>query len=169
LWGARDIERIGAELQEDLFRYSRERMEEQRDRAWIRALAWGVLLLAGLAAVAAGAWAVLFRVIQPLDRLSTRMLTLAGGDLEAPLPVHPRRDEIGAMSDALRVFRANGLRRERLQKEREALHDRLREAHEQLRLDLEARQLFRLASAQARTSGRHLLLRAPPGLELHFW
>jgi serine phosphatase RsbU (regulator of sigma subunit) len=42
------------------------------------------------------------------------------------------------MSDALRVFRANGVRRERLQKEREALHDRLREAHEQLRLDLEA-------------------------------
>jgi serine phosphatase RsbU (regulator of sigma subunit) len=138
LWGARDIQRIGAKLKEALFRYSRERLEEQRDEAQIRALAWGGLFLAGLAAVAAGAWAVLSRVVRPLERVSTRMLALAEGDLETPLPEHKHRDEIGAMSDALRVFRANGVRRQRLQKEREALHERLKEAHEQLRLDLEA-------------------------------
>jgi serine phosphatase RsbU (regulator of sigma subunit) len=49
-----------------------------------------------------------------------------------------RSDEIGAMSDALRVFKANAIKRERTQNEKQVLHARLRDAYRQLRKDLEA-------------------------------
>jgi serine phosphatase RsbU (regulator of sigma subunit) len=42
------------------------------------------------------------------------------------------------MSDALRVFKANALRRQRLEQDKQVLHTRLRDAYGQLRKDLEA-------------------------------
>jgi serine phosphatase RsbU (regulator of sigma subunit) len=78
------------------------------------------------------------RVAQPLERLRDVMLQLADGDLSVALPYGERRDEIGAMSDTLRVFKANAIRRKRLQDETLQLHAKLHDAYGQLRRDLEA-------------------------------
>jgi adenylate cyclase len=50
-------------------------------------------------------------IIARLTALSDRMLTLAGGDLKAPLPVGGK-DEIGRMVEALAVFRATAVEME---------------------------------------------------------
>ncbi len=50
-------------------------------------------------------------IIARLTALSDRMLTLAGGDLKAPLPVGGK-DEIGRMAEALAVFRATAVEME---------------------------------------------------------
>ncbi|HZW45920.1 MAG TPA: PP2C family protein-serine/threonine phosphatase, partial [Microvirga sp.] len=73
-----------------------------------------------------------------LEAISGSMLRLAENDLAAPLPRLQRADELGEMSDALRVFKANALRRQRLEQDKQVLHTRLREAYGQLRKDLEA-------------------------------
>ena len=125
-------------LQEVLFELSEARLEAQRAAALRDAVLWGALLLAGVAAVAAGARAVLYRVIRPLEALRSSMLALAQGDLGSPLPAMRRDDELAAMADTLRVFRANAVRRTRLQEERLQLHDRLKEAYRQLREDLDS-------------------------------
>src|SRR3712207_303816 len=81
----------------------------------------------------------LFRsVALPLEALNRAMLNLAENDLTTPLPKLGRVDEIGEMSDTLRVFKANALRRNRLQQDKEMLHARLRDTYRQLRKDLEA-------------------------------
>jgi serine phosphatase RsbU (regulator of sigma subunit) len=88
---------------------------------------------------------VVRRVVEPLDQLRLSMLALAGGDLKASLPDRGRADEIGAMADALRVFKANAIRRARLQEERLALHEKLQAAHQQLQKDLEAASAVQLS------------------------
>jgi serine phosphatase RsbU (regulator of sigma subunit) len=66
------------------------------------------------------------------------MLRLARNDIRTPLPELSRRDEFAAMSDALRVFKANALRRERLQQRSKLLHERLKDVYRSLREDLKA-------------------------------
>src|SRR3712207_7325631 len=64
----------------------------------------------------------LFRsVVLPLEALNRAMLNLAENDLTTPLPKLGRVDEIGEMSDTLRVFKAHALRRNRLQQDKEML------------------------------------------------
>jgi methyl-accepting chemotaxis protein len=46
------------------------------------------------------------RLAQPLAAMAEAMRRLAGGDLATPIPARGRRDEIGAMAEALEVFRA---------------------------------------------------------------
>ncbi|EYD76382.1 response regulator [Rubellimicrobium mesophilum DSM 19309] len=145
LWSTRQITRTGAEFQESLFTYSRERLAQQQRRASMLALLWASLFLAGLYAVVHGSWVVLRRVITPLDGLRRSMLALAEGDLHAPLPDRGTQDEIGAMADALRVFKANAIRRARLQEERLGLHGKLQAAHRQLQQDLEAASAVQLS------------------------
>lgn len=60
------------------------------------------------------------RVSRPLARLTGVVLRLARQDFAVLVPATPRRDEIGDITDAVRVFRDNGLERERLEAEREA-------------------------------------------------
>jgi serine phosphatase RsbU (regulator of sigma subunit) len=83
------------------------------------------------------------------------MLALADGQLDAPLPEHSRRDEIGEMADTLRVFKANAIRRERLQAERLSLLEKLQGAYRQLEADLKAASAVQLAllPAPARIGG----------------
>jgi serine phosphatase RsbU (regulator of sigma subunit) len=99
---------------------------------------WSVLLLLGAAAVLASILVVRRRVVRPLESLSQAMLRLADNDLEISLPRLARADEIGEMNDALRVFKANAIQRQRTQNEKQVLHARLRNAYSQLRKDLEA-------------------------------
>jgi serine phosphatase RsbU (regulator of sigma subunit) len=127
-----------AAMQQELLRSSRERLEEQLAQARRSVASWMVLLLGGIAAVFASILVVRMRVAQPLEGLSSAMLRLADNDLSTPLPRLGRRDEIGEMSDALRTFKANALRRQREQNDRQALHGLLQEAYRLLRNDLEA-------------------------------
>jgi len=60
------------------------------------------------------------RVLKPVVRLSDVVNRLAAQDFAAEPPNLSQIDEIGDMAQALRVFRENGLERQRLQEERDA-------------------------------------------------
>jgi methyl-accepting chemotaxis protein len=77
-------------------------------------LAAALLMLAGVAAT------IRWRVTAPLAALTSGMRRLAAGESEAEVPRIAQRDEIGAMSDALRVFRDNAREAARLRAEQEA-------------------------------------------------
>jgi methyl-accepting chemotaxis protein len=69
----------------------------------------------------------------PIVAMTAAMRRLAGGDLSDEIPGAGRVDEIGAMSEAVRVFRDNAAERERL--ERAARVDLDREAHRQAHIE----------------------------------
>ncbi|MCJ2073542.1 methyl-accepting chemotaxis protein [Methylobacterium sp. J-030] len=70
----------------------------------LRNLNLGSLVLAALA-VAYGLYVILVQVARPLGTTTAAMGRLAAGDLDADVGGADRRDEIGAMVKALRVFR----------------------------------------------------------------
>ncbi|KFG68601.1 SpoIIE family protein phosphatase [Microvirga sp. BSC39] len=125
-------------MQRELLRSTRERLDAELSRTRRSVALWSALLLLGAAAVLASIMVVRRRVVRPLESLSQAMLRLADNDLEIPLPRLARADEIGEMNDALRVFKANAIQRQRTQNEKQVLHARLRDAYSQLRKDLEA-------------------------------
>ncbi|HEX2554970.1 MAG TPA: SpoIIE family protein phosphatase [Microvirga sp.] len=139
-------------LQEDLLRSSRERLDAQVSRALGSLVLWTALLLAGIAAVFASGLFVSRRIVFPLEALRRAMLRLAENDLATPLPRFARMDEIGEMSDALRVFKANAVRRHRLQEDKETLHARLTDTYRQLRADLDAAATIQAAMLPAPAS-----------------
>ena len=81
------------------------------------------------ATVAAWFW-VGNAVVRRLSSLSARMRTMAGGDLETPVP-EIGRDEIGQLADALEHFRQQALEVQRLNLV-EQLYGELREANAEL-------------------------------------
>ena len=60
-----------------------------------------------------------FGVSRPIERMTTAMRHLAGGDTASDIPYAGRRDEIGAMSEAVQVFRENLLHTRQLEAETE--------------------------------------------------
>jgi diguanylate cyclase (GGDEF)-like protein len=60
------------------------------------------------------------RVAVPLSRMTGIVMRLARQDYAVEVPDDRRRDEIGDMTQAIQVFRENGLERERLEAERRA-------------------------------------------------
>jgi len=70
-------------------------------------------------------------ITQPLDRLMSAMTSILGGDLEADIP-SPGRDEIGAMTRALGLFRDSLKERQQLMAEREHAETTRRQAEVQL-------------------------------------
>lgn len=60
------------------------------------------------------------RVLSPVVRLSDVVNRLAAQDFAVEPPAHYEIDEIGDMAQAIRVFRENGLERQRLQSEQDA-------------------------------------------------
>lgn len=60
------------------------------------------------------------RVAVPLVRMTGIVGRLAKQDYTVDVPADPRRDEIGEMNQAIQIFRANGIERERLDAERRA-------------------------------------------------
>ncbi|SIQ20565.1 methyl-accepting chemotaxis protein [Rhizobium sp. RU35A] len=73
-------------------------------------------------------------VIRPIKTLSARMTALAAGETRQEVDGIDRRDEIGAMAQAVAVFRDNAIARTRLEEEAEAN----RSLSEQERLQREA-------------------------------
>lgn len=70
---------------------------------WIVSMLVAFTILAGLVAVALG-------VVRPIGAMTAAMKGLAGGDLEASIPCAARKDEIGAMANAVQVFKDNAVR-----------------------------------------------------------
>ena len=75
-----------------------------------------MLGLSALMALAAMGYTI-FGVTRPLGAMTGAMRRVADGDADAAVPSVGRRDEIGAMADALETFRANLLRSRALEEE----------------------------------------------------
>jgi methyl-accepting chemotaxis protein len=78
---------------------------------WTIAIAGGLLALLTLAAAR--------HVAAPLTRMARSMTRLAEGDRAVELETRKRRDELGAMADAVAVFKRNAEEVDRLQAEQE--------------------------------------------------
>ena len=76
--------------------------------------AWSVSALVVLI-ICAGLLGVALGIVRPIGAMTKVMERLAGGDLEASIPSANRRDEIGAMSRAVQVFKDNAERVRRME------------------------------------------------------
>jgi methyl-accepting chemotaxis protein len=86
-----------------------------------------LIALAGLAAVAAASAGLVMmvrrRVCKPIVGLTATMSRLASGDVAGEISGSDRDDEIGAMAAAVRVFKDNMIKADRLAAEKEAESD----------------------------------------------
>lgn len=126
------------ELQAATFRVLQSQTANMQSEARTDMLIWGLVVCASAMIVGSAVWVVLTRVVGPLERMRAAMLELANDNLVVTLPKPSRLKEIGAMDDALRVFKANASRRQILQREGLKLHSRLEETYSHLKTDLEA-------------------------------
>ncbi len=69
-------------------------------------LAW-VLMVAGIAIGGGLAWLIGNGIARPIGSITTSMGDLAGGNTSTEIPGTGRRDEIGAMAEAVQVFKDN--------------------------------------------------------------
>ena len=70
--------------------------------------------LAAAGLVALLAWVIARGIVGPLGTATQATVTLAGGDLDTPVPGTGRHDELGILTRALETFRAEGLEKRRL-------------------------------------------------------
>ncbi len=72
-----------------------------------------------LALIAAGAAGIVHGLVRPVTRMTGAMEVLARGNLDTEIPYTERSDEIGAMANALQVFKSNGQQMETMRHEQE--------------------------------------------------
>ncbi len=111
---------------------------DEKTRANAMLIFWAAIFLSSAALIAITTRIVTHSVVGPLEQMRDAMLQLADDNFAIDLPQNGKLAEINAMDDALRVFKANGIRRQNLQKERLRLHGRLEETYSHLKTDLEA-------------------------------
>jgi methyl-accepting chemotaxis protein len=87
------------------------------DRTFRELMIESALLVAGLAIAIGSMLIVIARVTGPLTRLSTVVQRLANSDTAVEIPVARRNDEMGAMTSALSIFKANIIQAEQLRGE----------------------------------------------------
>ena len=90
-----------------------------RSRLW-RGASEAVLGVTGLLFLCVLFFIFRQRVLRPVVKLSDVVTRLAAQDFAAEPPAYEQIDEIGDMAQALRVFRDNGLARQRLEHDRDA-------------------------------------------------
>ncbi len=98
---------------------------------------WTTALLSAFAITfgAALAWTIGNAISRPVNGMTLAMSQLAEGNLAVEVPARGRRDEIGAMAEAVQVFKDNMLRNQRLeaeQKTEQANRDRRTKRLEEL-------------------------------------
>ncbi|MDG3039782.1 PP2C family protein-serine/threonine phosphatase [Roseicyclus marinus] len=99
-----------------------------------------VLLIYGLAIMM-----IVRQLLLPMAALRDTLMRLAGGDLR-PIEDHATRFvDVRAVMDALRVFRIDAIRRDRLEQERRKLTGDLTAANREMRADLDAAAALQLA------------------------
>ena len=95
------------------------RTAEKTSRAW-RSTSEAMLAVTGLLFLCVLYFVFRRRVLHPVVKLSDVIGRLAAQDYETEPPHFDQIDEIGDMAQALRVFRENGIERQRLEHERDA-------------------------------------------------
>jgi methyl-accepting chemotaxis protein len=79
-----------------------------------------MLVIAGLGMILLNAG-----LVRPVSAMTAAMTRLASGDTKVEIPARGRGDEIGAMANAVDVFKQNAIERERLEGEQKAAEERL--------------------------------------------
>jgi methyl-accepting chemotaxis protein len=115
-----------------------------------------VLAICGIAAGAVCAWAISRSIAPPVAAMTRAMTKIAGGDLNAHVPDLSARDEVGAMAQAVQIFKSNALKLVAA----EASEARQREAAEQERVANQAAQVELQRQQQA------VVLAVAAGLDL---
>ena len=133
-WQARQI-LFGAEYERELDHTEAQivRFQDRLDRrigmqledaaeiaSWWRLLSEIMLAVTGLLFLCVLYFVFKQRVLHPVVKLSDVIGRFARQDFDAELPEISQIDEIGDMAQAIRVFRENGLERQRLESERDA-------------------------------------------------
>lgn len=113
-------------------------IEQQRDQQVHLSIAICLTVLAMLL------WLIRHLLTRPLTELTGAMLQLANGNTAIGLNALDRKDEVGAMSRAVLVFKQNALRKAALEEQARIDAEAMAEASEALKLRSEA-----LAEAQA--------------------
>ena len=120
----RELDRVAAQIGK--FQYMLDqRAENTVQQATEAARQWRIMSEIMLGATALLFLCVLYfilkqRILRPVVRLSDVVTRLAAQDYAAVPPDFPQVDEIGDMAQAIRIFRENGLERQRLEQERDA-------------------------------------------------
>jgi methyl-accepting chemotaxis protein len=91
---------------------------------WERARNSAITVTAILIAVLAASFGVARAIARPISSLTRGMTALAGGNDEIAVDQANRRDEIGAMAKAVKVFKDNAIAMKRLTAEREEIKRR---------------------------------------------
>jgi methyl-accepting chemotaxis protein len=81
---------------------------------------WALIGAGLVSVICAGAfsiWLSSSKIAKPLVLLAERMKALAKGELSVEIEGQTRRDEVGAMAQAVQVFKANAIEQVRLEKE----------------------------------------------------
>ena len=122
----REMDRVAAQIAR--FQYMLDQRTDQAvARATESARLWRTMSEIMLAATALLFLCVLYfvlkqRILRPVVRLSDVVTRLAAQDYDAIPPEMAHVDEIGDMAQAIRIFRENGLERQRLERERAIDH-----------------------------------------------
>ncbi|HVT52190.1 MAG TPA: HAMP domain-containing methyl-accepting chemotaxis protein [Dongiaceae bacterium] len=101
-------------------RAKREVAAAQDNAEWMQLIASGMAILAAVGAIAVMVAFFGRRVVTPVVKLSETVSRLAADDYTAELPASGRRDEIGAMIEAVRIFKENALAKSKLEAEQAA-------------------------------------------------
>ncbi|MBK5959909.1 chemotaxis protein, partial [Rhodoplanes elegans] len=95
------------------------------DQVFYAAAATALMWAAGLLALlVASAWYLARGLVRPVKAMTAAMGDLAAGKLDAEIPGVGRKDEVGAMADAVAVFKSNAIERRRLEDEQHAAEAR---------------------------------------------
>ena len=81
---------------------------------------WTMIIMGAAAVVGSlviSIWISGSKVAAPLVRMSDVMRRLASGDLSVEVAGQDRRDEVGAMAQAVQIFKSNGLEKVRMERE----------------------------------------------------
>ena len=98
-----------------------------------------LVLIVAFGALATGtllAWIIGGGVAGPIVRMTSRMQSLAAGQLEQPIPGGERADEIGLMARAVEVFRLNSQRVRQMESEADAQREEAARVRAQMMSDL---------------------------------
>jgi methyl-accepting chemotaxis protein len=98
-----------------------------------------LVLIVAFGALATGtllAWIIGGGVAGPIVKITSRMQSLAAGQLEEPIPGGKRADEIGLMARAVEVFRLNSQKVRQMESEADAQREEATRARSQMMTDL---------------------------------
>ena len=127
------------------------------------------LMALGIAIAIGCSWAMIVRVVRPLRQMQGAMMKLAGGDLSVVVPGLERKDEIGAMANAVLVFRDAAVEKNKLEgqtaeQRREVEEERRRSAEAQAKaVEEQAAAVNALAAGLAKLSDGDLTVRLNDG------